>query len=95
MFSDELKSKIQTELSDMKTNGLFKAEKVVEGHTGTEIKVDGKKLINLCANNYLGTSQQKKVIKAAQKSLKEYSLGLNSVRFIVRSSCLFQEATHS
>jgi len=75
----------------MKTNGLFKAEKVVEGHTGTEIKVDGKKLINLCANNYLGTSQQKKVIKAAQKALKEYSLGLNSVRFIVGTTDLHKK----
>src|SRR3989338_5971490 len=91
MFSDELKSKIQTELSDMKTNGLFKAEKVVEGHTGTEIKVDGKKLINLCANNYLGTSQQKHVIKAAQKALKEYSLGLNSVRFIAGTTDLHKK----
>src|SRR3989338_7954347 len=91
MFSNELKSKIQTELSDMKTNGLFKAEKVVEGHPGTEIKVDGKKLINLCANNYLGTSQQKHVIKAAQKALKEYSLGLNSVRFIAGTTDLHKK----
>ena len=75
----------------MRDGGLFKVEKTIEGHTGTEIKVDGKKLINLCANNYLGTSQQKKVIKAAQKALKQYSLGLNSVRFIVGTTDLHKK----
>jgi len=53
--------------------------------------VDGKKLINLCANNYLGTSQQKGVLKAAQKALKEYSLGLNSVRFIAGTTDLHKK----
>ncbi|TSC56187.1 MAG: glycine C-acetyltransferase [Parcubacteria group bacterium Greene0416_79] len=75
----------------MREGGLCKVEKTIEGHPGTEIKVDGKKLINLCANNYLGTSQQKKVIKAAQKALKEYSLGLNSVRFIVGTTDLHKK----
>lgn len=67
----------------MREQGLFKVEKVITSRLGTEITVDGKKLINLCANNYLGTAQQKKVIKAAEKALMEYSLGPNSVRFIV------------
>ncbi len=91
MFSNNIKSQIEKELSDMKNNGLFKVEKTIEGHPGTEIKVDGKKLINLCANNYLGTSQQKHVIRAAQKALKEYSLGLNSVRFIVGTTDLHKK----
>lgn len=91
MFSDNLKKSIQDELQAMRDGGLFKVEKTIEGHPGTEIKVDGKKLINLCANNYLGISQQKKVIKAAQKALKEYSLGLNSVRFIVGTTDLHKK----
>ncbi len=91
MFSDELKTQIEKELQAMRDGGLFKVEKTIEGHPGTEIKVDGKKLINLCANNYLGTSQQKGVIKAAQKALKEYSLGLNSVRFIVGTTDLHKK----
>ena len=88
MYSNELKTQIEKELQAMRDGGMFKVEKTIEGHPGTEIKVDGKKLINLCANNYLGASQQKKVIKAAQKALKEYSLGLNSVRFIVGTTDL-------
>lgn len=91
MFSNDLKSQIEHELQAMRDGGLFKVEKTIEGHPGTEIKVDGKKLINLCANNYLGTAQQKKVIKAAQKSLKEYSLGLNSARFIVGTTDLHKK----
>ncbi|KKW11500.1 MAG: 2-amino-3-ketobutyrate coenzyme A ligase [Parcubacteria group bacterium GW2011_GWA2_49_9] len=91
MFSDSIKKSIQGELQTMRDGGFFKVEKMLEGHVGTEIKVDGKKLINLCANNYLGTSQQKKVIKAAQKSLKEYSLGLNSTRFIVGTTDLHKK----
>ena len=67
----------------MHDGGLFKVEKTIQGRLGTEIKVDGRKMINLCANNYLGTAQRKGVLKAAAKALKEYSLGPNSVRFIV------------
>lgn len=83
MFSQNLEKTIREELQNMREQGLFKVEKVITSRFGTEITVDGRKLINLCANNYLGTSQQKKVIKAAEKALREYSLGPNSVRFIV------------
>lgn len=91
MFSPKLQKDIQDELQSMRDGGLFKVEKIIQGHPGTEIKVDGKKLINLCANNYLGTAQQKKVINAAQKALKKYSLGLNSVRFIVGTTDLHKK----
>src|SRR3989338_6490034 len=91
MFSSTIRLQIEKELSDMNHDGLFKVEKVVEGHPGTEITVDGKKLINLCANNYLGTAQQPNVIVAAEKALKEYSLGLNSVRFIVGTTDLHKK----
>ncbi len=91
MINDKLKIEMQNEIATMKQSGLFKTEKTIQGRPGTEIKVDGKKLINLCANNYLGISQQKKVIKAAQKALKEYSLGLNSVRFIVGTTDLHKK----
>ena len=91
MISDKLKGDVENEIATMKQSGLFKVEKTIEGHPGTEITVDGKKIINLCANNYLGVSQQKKVIKAAQKALKDYSLGLNSVRFIVGTTDLHKK----
>ncbi len=91
MFSPNLKAEIEKELQAMREGGLFKVEKTIEGHPGTEITVDGKKLINLCSNNYLGTSQQKGVIAAAEKALKDYSLGLNSVRFIAGTTALHKK----
>lgn len=91
MFSPNLKTELEQELDAMRDGGLFKVEKTIEGQPGTEITVDGKKLINLCANNYLGMSQERKVVKAAQKTLRYYSLGLNSVRFIVGTTDLHKQ----
>src|SRR3989338_1918746 len=91
MFSNEFKTEIEKELQSMREDGLFKVEKTIEGRLGTTIMVDGKKLINLCSNNYRGLAQHKGVIKAAQKALKEYSLGPNSVRFIVGTTDLHKE----
>ena len=91
MFSKHLQAEIAKDLQAMRDGGFFKVEKVLQGHPGTEIKVDGKKLINMCANNYLGTSQQKGVLKAAAKALKDYSLGLNSTRFIVGTNDLHKK----
>ena len=91
MFSDKFKSELQQELSVMRDGGLFKVEKTIEGRLGTTVTVDDKKLINLCSNNYLGLAQHKGVTKAAQKALKEYSLGANSVRFIVGTTGLHKK----
>ncbi len=91
MFSKNLQTEIAKDLQAMREDGLFKVEKTIEGHPGTEIKVDGKKLINLCANNYLGISQQKSVVTAAVNGLKKYGLGLNSVRFIVGTLALHKK----
>ncbi len=83
MIDRTLKDALQKELSSMREAGLFKVEKAIEGKPGTEIRVDGKKVTVLCSNNYLGLAQNKGVVAAAKKGLKEYGLGLNSVRFIV------------
>lgn len=75
----------------MREGGFFKSEKIIESRPGTEVVVDGKKLINLCSNNYLGLSQNKEVIKAAEDGLKKYGLGLNSVRFIAGTTDLHKK----
>ena len=91
MFSNEFKTEIEKELQSMREDGLFKVEKTIEGRLGTTIRVDGKKLINLCSNNYLGLAQHTGVIRAAGKALRKYSLGPNSVRFIVGTTDLHKE----
>jgi len=74
---------LQGELASLKEQGLFKTERVIMTPQGPEIEVQGgKKVLNFCANNYLGLSSHPKVIEAAHKALDEWGYGMSSVRFI-------------
>ena len=65
------------------TEGLTKNEKVIVSPQGAKVKLDdGREVINLCANNYLGLANNPKVIQAAKQSYDQYGYGLSSVRFI-------------
>ncbi|MGY8871362.1 MAG: glycine C-acetyltransferase [Pseudomonadales bacterium] len=67
----------------LKAEGLFKAEREIVSPQETAIELtDGSKVINLCANNYLGLSNHPELIKAAKKGLDEHGFGMSSVRFI-------------
>ncbi|HEX2787376.1 MAG TPA: glycine C-acetyltransferase [Ignavibacteria bacterium] len=78
----KFKTILQKELQSIKDAGLFKTERIIESPQGAEITVNGKKVLNFCANNYLGLSSSPKVIDAAHKILDEYGYGMSSVRFI-------------
>src|SRR3989338_6277425 len=82
MLSKETEQQMQNELALMKKSGFFKVEKIIDGKPGVHLSFGRKKLISLCSNNYLGVAQDKRVLEAAAQGLKEYGLGLNSVRFI-------------
>lgn len=72
--------------------GLTKNEKQITSPQGTRVKLsDGKEVINMCANNYLGLSNNANVIEAAKKSYDEYGFGLSSVRFICGTQNLHKE----
>ena len=73
---------LTTELQSIKEAGLWKDERIIESHQGAEIIVKGKKVLNFCANNYLGLSAHPDVIKAAHEGLEYRGYGLSSVRFI-------------
>ena len=74
---------LDTELETLKSSGLFKPERVITSHQKAVIDLnDGKHVINLCANNYLGLSDHPALIQAAKKSLDDFGYGLSSVRFI-------------
>ncbi len=81
MFS-QFKSKLQSELDSIKEQGLFKTERIIETPQGAKIKVNGKEVLNFCANNYLGLSSHPDVIKAAHDTLDHWGYGMSSVRFI-------------
>jgi glycine C-acetyltransferase len=74
--------RIAAELKEIEAAGLFKAERVITSDQGAEITVNGKRVLNFCANNYLGLSAHPKVIEAAHKAIDTHGYGMSSVRFI-------------
>jgi len=81
MFS-QFKPVLQKELDSIREQGLFKKERLIETPQAAKIKVNGKEVLNFCANNYLGLSSHPDVIKAAHETLDEWGYGMSSVRFI-------------
>jgi glycine C-acetyltransferase len=73
---------LNKELEIIREAGLFKNERIIESEQGAEIVVKGKKVLNFCANNYLGLSSHPELIKAAHKEIDNRGYGLSSVRFI-------------
>jgi len=73
----------RAELDAIRAAGLFKGERVIASPQGATVTLaDGRRLINLCANNYLGLSAHPRVIEAAHEALRTHGYGLSSVRFI-------------
>jgi len=77
-----LKLILDSELAAARENGTYKEERVLESAQGREITVQGKKLLNFCANNYLGLSGTELLEKASEEAVKKWGFGLASVRFI-------------
>ena len=74
---------LRRNLDDLKAQGLYKHERVLSSRQGSTVTCDdGRQLINLCANNYLGLSGDEALAQAAAKSVERYGYGLSSVRFI-------------
>ena len=83
--------RIGTELEDIKLTGLYKNERIITSEQGAKITVNGNRVLNFCANNYLGLSSHPKVIKAAKKYIDERGYGLSSVRFICGTQDIHKE----
>jgi len=74
---------IRGELDEIRSAGLFKAERVIASAQGPSIRVgDGQEVLNLCANNYLGLADDPRIVAAAKEALDRWGYGLASVRFI-------------
>ncbi len=74
--------KLKKELLDIQNDGLYKTERIIQSQQSTRIDVNKKKVLNFCANNYLGLSNNKDIIKFAKQGLDKWGFGLSSVRFI-------------
>ncbi len=74
---------LSSQLADLKTKGLYKEERIITSSQSAHICIDdGKDVLNLCANNYLGLADDAEVIQAAKAGLDRYGFGMASVRFI-------------
>lgn len=91
VMNEKLVQRIQKDLEDIKTAGLFKQERIITSEQGAEIVVNGKKVLNFCANNYLGLSSHPAVIAAAKKYVDYRGYGLSSVRFICGTQDIHKE----
>lgn len=82
---------LQQELDEIRSSGLWKAERGIASAQSAHITVDGRDLINMCANNYLGLANHPEVVAAAHRALDEYGFGTASVRFICGTQDIHHE----
>ena len=89
---DQFRPKLQEELKSIEDAGLFKKERVITSPQSAEITIaGGQKVLNFCANNYLGLSSHPKVIEAAKGAIDTHGFGLSSVRFICGTQDIHKE----
>ena len=85
------KEQLKQELVTIEEAGLYKRERIITSEQGAEITVNGKKVLNFCANNYLGLSSHPEVIAAAHAALDSHGYGMSSVRFICGTQDIHKE----
>ena len=79
-------------LNEIRDAGLYKNERIIISPQGAEIQLDtGQKVLNFCANNYLGLSNNHKLIEAARSAMDDHGYGMSSVRFICGTTDLHKK----
>jgi hypothetical protein len=91
MYSEVVRMRLAVELDEMRTAGLLKDERILEGPQGPAVSVGGRQVLNFCANNYLGLADDPALVEAAQAGLARWGLGLASVRFICGTQTVHAE----
>jgi len=87
----KVKQQLQQTLDEIREAGLYKTERVIETPQEARIEVNGREVLNMCANNYLGLSDDPEIVKAAQAGLEKWGYGLSSVRFICGTQEIHKE----
>lgn len=82
---------LRHELDSLRTNGLYKRERLIQTPQGSAIRVGGREVINFCANNYLGLANHPAIVEAAHEGLRKFGYGLSSVRFICGTQDLHKQ----
>ncbi len=86
-----VKQRLTAELAEIAGAGLLKEERVIEGPQGALVSVDGRPLLNFCANNYLGLAADARLVRAATEGIARWGFGLSSVRFICGTQTIHRE----
>ena len=86
-----MQAHLQRELDEIRAAGLYKTERVIESPQRAEIEVAGRKVLNFCANNYLGLSDNPRLVEAAKRAMDARGFGMSSVRFICGCQDLHKE----
>ncbi len=95
MYSKDFQNFLQTQLNELEEQGLFKRERIIASPQSAEITLDnGQTLLNFCANNYLGLSDNQEIISASQKMLDQRGYGMSSVRFICGTQDIHKQLEH-
>jgi glycine C-acetyltransferase len=92
MPADALNAHLRTELAGLKSAGLYKAERPIASPQAAVVTVNGREVVNFCANNYLGLANHPKIVDAAVDGLKTWGYGLSSVRFICGTQSIHKQA---
>jgi len=87
----QLKAQLIDSLAQLKQEGLYKNERILTSQQKSQIQCGGKKVLNFCANNYLGLADHPRLIEAAKKALPQYGFGMASVRFICGTQDVHKE----
>ena len=82
---------LSLELDKLREQGLFKTERIMASPQGASVTVNGRKVLNFCANNYLGLANHPDLVKAAQDGLAQRGFGMSSVRFICGTQDIHKE----
>ena len=85
------KEHLQKQIDGIHHDGLYKTERIITTPQGVEIQTNGKKVLNMCANNYLGLSNDPRVMAGANYTFFRYGYGLSSVRFICGTQQVHKE----
>lgn len=94
-MNDTFISRLEKDLEEIKSAGLYKTERIIDSPQGAEIQVLGNMVLNFCANNYLGLSSHPKVLEAAKKTIDTRGYGMSSVRFICGTQDIHRELEHA
>lgn len=88
---DTLSKKLESQINEIKQQGLYKSERLIDSKQNSKITVNNQIVLNFCANNYLGLSSSPRLINAAKNGLENWGLGLSSVRFICGTQSIHKE----